>query len=643
MAQASRDQNNVPTLLGVSSSDGVTPIPIYANPTTHRLLIDSAGGAGTVTSVSVVTANGFAGSVATATTTPAITLSTTITGILKGNGTVISAATVGTDYAAATTGSSILKANGAGGFSNATAGTDYQAPITLTTTGTSGAATFIANTLNIPQYTAGTGDMVLASAQTVTGAKTYNINTLYDKGSMVFNVRAYGATGNGSTDDTAAIQSAVDAAHTAGGGTVWFPNGTYKLVTNPIKLYSGTTPNIVAYSNITLAGAGSSGTGGSILTQTTTGIDCIKAVNDAANGAQALNNTIKDIAVVWGTATLTNSGNGIYLSQQSAGGPSFQQWNFENVIASGFQGSGKYGFNMESVITSTIDTCQAVVCANGFYLNGAVGGAYNSVSTSVNYISCYANMAANGVNGFNCLDNTYVNYLGCAVDIGANSTGTAYLCNGSSSVTYNGCGCELDGTHTLTNMWQITGSAGIGLYNNYSFQSNNSIDVYVTGSSTGVTIIGHNDNSTISGSTGLKVDNGSQVTEIDTNWGGVATPRNLAAAAVDNQPGIVRTNTIASSATPSPNAGTTDEFTVTALAATATFAAPGGTPINGQGLIIRIKDNGTARTLAWNGIYRASSDLALPTTTIVNKTLYLGFKFNSTSSTWDLLALLNNF
>jgi hypothetical protein len=57
-----------------------------------------AGGSGTVTSVSVVNANGFNGSVATNTTTPAITLSTTITGLLKGNGTAISAATAGTDY-----------------------------------------------------------------------------------------------------------------------------------------------------------------------------------------------------------------------------------------------------------------------------------------------------------------------------------------------------------------------------------------------------------------------------------------------------------------------------------------------------------------------------------------------------------------
>lgn len=58
------------------------------------------GGVGTVTSVSVATANGFAGTVATATSTPAITVSTTITGVLKGNGTAVSAATAGTDYLA---------------------------------------------------------------------------------------------------------------------------------------------------------------------------------------------------------------------------------------------------------------------------------------------------------------------------------------------------------------------------------------------------------------------------------------------------------------------------------------------------------------------------------------------------------------
>jgi hypothetical protein len=99
--------------------------------------ITITGTGGTVTSISVVSANGFAGTVATSTTTPAITLTTTITGILKGNGTAISAAVSGTDYAPATSGTSILYGNGAGGFSNVTVGTGLSfATGTLSTSGT---------------------------------------------------------------------------------------------------------------------------------------------------------------------------------------------------------------------------------------------------------------------------------------------------------------------------------------------------------------------------------------------------------------------------------------------------------------------------------------------------------------------------
>jgi len=105
---------------------------------------------------------------------------------------------------------------------------------------------------------------------------------------------------------------------------------------------------------------------------------------------------------------------------------------------------------------------------------------------------------------------------------------------------------------------------------------------------------------------------------------------------------IVTTGTVASSATPTPDINTDDVFTVTALAVAATFGAPTGTPVNGQKLIIRIKDDGTARSLAWNAIYRAGSDVALPTTTVISKTMYLGFIYNSTDTKWDLVAFVDN-
>ena len=62
------------------------------------------GGSGSVTNVSVVTANGFAGTVTSPTISPAITIQTTISGLIKGDGTAISAATAGTDYISSTVG-----------------------------------------------------------------------------------------------------------------------------------------------------------------------------------------------------------------------------------------------------------------------------------------------------------------------------------------------------------------------------------------------------------------------------------------------------------------------------------------------------------------------------------------------------------
>ncbi len=57
-----------------------------------------------------------------------------------------------------------------------------------------------------------------------------------------FNVKDYGAKGDGSTDDTAAIQAAIDACEAAGGGIVWFPSGSYKITATLTVQSSGVCP-----------------------------------------------------------------------------------------------------------------------------------------------------------------------------------------------------------------------------------------------------------------------------------------------------------------------------------------------------------------------------------------------------------------
>jgi len=119
----------------------------------------NATNSGTVSSVSVVAINGFAGTVANSTTTPAISLSTSVSGLLKGNGTAISAAISGTDYAPATSGTSILYGNGTGGFSNVAIGSGVSfAGGTLSATGSGGTVTSVA--ASVPAFLSVSGSPV---------------------------------------------------------------------------------------------------------------------------------------------------------------------------------------------------------------------------------------------------------------------------------------------------------------------------------------------------------------------------------------------------------------------------------------------------------------------------------------------------
>jgi hypothetical protein len=187
--QASRDQNFIPTLLGVSSVDLSTPVTVAIDPTTHRVLCDLPSG--NVTDVSVVSANGFAGTVDTPNTTPAITLSTTITGLLKGNGTAISAAVAGTDYSAGTASlaTGILKSTTSTG--ELSIATDSDFPILNQDTTGKSAKTDALNSattvVNVSEATAPTAGQVLtaisstaATWQTPSAGFTNPMTTLGD-------------------------------------------------------------------------------------------------------------------------------------------------------------------------------------------------------------------------------------------------------------------------------------------------------------------------------------------------------------------------------------------------------------------------------------------------------------------------------
>jgi len=95
--------------------------------------------------------------------------------------------------------------------------------------------------------------------------------------------------------------------------------------------------------------------------------------------------------------------------------------------------------------------------------------------------------------------------------------------------------------------------------------------------------------------------------------------------------------TTASTATLTIDTDVSDFATITAQAEGLTIAAPTGSPVEGQKLIIRLKDDGSARAITFNAIFRALG-VTLPTTTVASKITYLGLVYNSTDTKWDIVA-----
>lgn len=134
--------------------------------------------------------------------------------------------------------------------------------------GSSGASkpTTLATVLDLWKTSSGTTDFKVLFNGTPT-----NLQNAFS--ATFFNVRSYGAIGNGIADDRTAIINAQAAAVTAGGGIVFFPAGTYRI-----------TSAIVPAANITWLGCG--------------GVSTKIAVDNAVSGALTLGGN--------GAGTLTN-------------------------------------------------------------------------------------------------------------------------------------------------------------------------------------------------------------------------------------------------------------------------------------------------------------------------------------------------
>ena len=126
-----------------------------------------------------------------------------------------------------------------------------------------------------------------------------------------------------------------------------------------------------------------------------------------------------------------------------------------------------------------------------------------------------------------------------------------------------------------------------------------------------------------------------------TAWGAItgtlSAQTDLQSALDGKAPAGVNVQSTASTATLTPTYSN-DVAEVTAQSAALTIANPSGTAVDGHGLVIRIKDNGTARALTWGSDYRAIG-VTLPTTTVLGKQHYIACIRNSAAGKMDVVAV----
>ena len=405
----------------------------------------SGGAGGTVTSVSVTTANGVSGTVADPTTTPAISLSL---GAITPTSVAASGTVSGSNLSGTNTGDQTITLTG--GVTGS--GTGSFAATVVTNANLTGPITSVGNATSVAAQTGTGSTFVMQASPTLTtpalgtptsgllNSCTSNPNatgaverTFQAKAGDVFNVKDFGAVGDGSANDTTAIQAAATAAvakiSSVGttipfGASLYFPAGTYRIAGTLSTIVIGSTIDSDQKS-LTITG---DGPGVSHIFQTTNNAGFVDV--ELANRSGRLN--VFDLSVWNVAATQLSSSAAFKISvTEPANNISHPNLDVRNVyvggVADGSAKSFSYGFDLLNIRMGSFESTMYignVTQGVGVRLRG-VGGtpaAANNKTIDVAFNKCRFNYCEIGFEIKDSLEGILINNCTMAgVDYGIKS------------------------------------------------------------------------------------------------------------------------------------------------------------------------------------------------------------------------------